>query len=123
MRGLSPRLLLTGQHPMLDPTEYGLTDYRIERLCCSGLEDPHAHVGLVARNAAPVLRGSSLVVVQGDTSSSLGGALAAAEMGAPIAHIEAGLRTHDLTRPWPEEEFRIAIDAEAHLLFAPTQLS
>ena len=43
--------------------------------------------------------------------------------GAPVAHVEAGLRTHDRLNPWPEEDFRIAIDAQAELLFAPTELS
>jgi UDP-N-acetylglucosamine 2-epimerase (non-hydrolysing) len=40
-----------------------------------------------------------------------------------VAHVEAGLRTHDLALPWPEEEYRTAIDAEADLLFAPTELA
>jgi len=63
------------------------------------------------------------VIVQGDTSSALGGALAAQLAGVPVGHIEAGLRSHDLRRPWPEEEFRVAIDSQADLLFAPTELS
>lgn len=40
-----------------------------------------------------------------------------------MAHVEAGLRSHDRWRPWPEEEFRVAIDSYAELLFAPTELS
>jgi len=38
----------------------------------------------------------------------------------PVAHVEAGLRTHDPALPWPEEEYRTEIDARAELLFAPT---
>jgi UDP-N-acetylglucosamine 2-epimerase (non-hydrolysing) len=64
-----------------------------------------------------------LVVVQGDTSSALGGALGAALAGVPVAHVEAGLRSHDRLNPWPEEDFRIAIDAQADFLFAPTELN
>jgi UDP-N-acetylglucosamine 2-epimerase (non-hydrolysing) len=64
-----------------------------------------------------------MVIVQGDTSSALGGALAAATADVPLAHVEAGLRTHDPWLPWPEEEFRTAIDANADLLFAPTELA
>ena len=47
-----------------------------------------------------------LLIVQGDTSSALGGALAAFAAGIPVAHVEAGLRTHDPRLPWPEEEYR-----------------
>jgi UDP-N-acetylglucosamine 2-epimerase (non-hydrolysing) len=61
-----------------------------------------------------------LILVQGDTSSALGAALAAFTAAVPVAHVEAGLRTHDPLMPWPEEEYRTAIDAGADLLFAPT---
>jgi len=61
--------------------------------------------------------------VQGDTSSALGGALAGFTSGVPVAHVEAGLRTHDSRLPWPEEEYRTAIDAAADLLFAPTDIA
>ena len=64
-----------------------------------------------------------LLVVQGDTSSALGAALAGFTAGIPVAHVEAGLRTHDPSLPWPEEEYRTAIDADADLLFAPTELA
>ncbi len=70
----------------------------------------------------PLLRPApDLLVVQGDTSSALGGALAGALAEVPVAHVEAGLRTHDPRLPWPEEEYRTAIDARADLLFAPTE--
>jgi UDP-N-acetylglucosamine 2-epimerase (non-hydrolysing) len=64
-----------------------------------------------------------LLVVQGDTSSALGAGLAAFTVGVSVGHVEAGLRTHDPLLPWPEEEYRTAIDAEADLLFAPTELA
>jgi UDP-N-acetylglucosamine 2-epimerase (non-hydrolysing) len=81
------------------------------------------HVGAVAKALLPLLGSAELVIVQGDTSSALGGALAAQLAGVPVGHVEAGLRSHDRRRPWPEEEFRVAIDAQADLLFAPTELS
>lgn len=62
-------------------------------------------------------------MVQGDTSSALGGALAAFDAGVPVAHVEAGLRSHDPRQPWPEEEYRRRIDARSELLFAPTPLA
>ena len=94
-------------------------------MACPGQEDPHVHVGLVsaAVQASLATAAPALVVVQGDTSSALGAALAARLAGIRVAHVEAGLRSHDRRRPWPEEEFRIAIDGLSELLFAPTQLS
>lgn len=92
-------------------------------LGCTGQPDPHAHVRAVTRSIGAAIGGVRLVVVQGDTSSALGGALGAAQTGIPVAHVEAGLRSHDRRNPWPEEDFRIAIDGLATLLFAPTELS
>jgi UDP-N-acetylglucosamine 2-epimerase (non-hydrolysing) len=62
-------------------------------------------------------------MVQGDTSSALGACLAAIAAGVAVAHVEAGLRTHDLAEPWPEEGYRRQIDRMAELLFAPTELA
>jgi len=61
-----------------------------------------------------------LVVVQGDTTSALGVAIAAFHRRIPIAHVEAGLRTWDYKEPFPEEMNRVVIDDIADLLFAPT---
>ena len=123
-RGLTPSLVLTGQHPRLEPADFGLDRYTIEQLGCPGVEDPHRHVRAVTAALLPrLLPAPDLLVVQGDTSSALGAALAGSEAGAPIAHVEAGLRTHDPRLPWPEEEYRVAIDAMAELLFAPTEVS
>ena len=120
-RGAAPTLLLTGQHLALDPAEFGLGAFPAVRLNCPGEENPHAHVRKVTAAVLPLLRlPPDLLVVQGDTSSALGAALAGFTAGVPVAHVEAGLRTHDLSLPWPEEEYRTAIDAEADLLFAPT---
>jgi len=78
----------------------------------------------VSRALQPLVRSvPDLLVVQGDTSSALGAALAGFTAGIPVAHVEAGLRTHDPSLPWPEEEYRTAIDADADLLFAPTELA
>jgi len=120
--GLPPTLVFTDQHFALDPAEFGLDLYPAVRLGCPGKEDPNRHVQAVIAAMLPLLTpGPDLLVVQGDTSSALGGALAACLAGVAVAHVEAGLRTHDPRLPWPEEEYRTSIDARADLLFAPTE--
>jgi UDP-N-acetylglucosamine 2-epimerase (non-hydrolysing) len=63
------------------------------------------------------------VVVHGDTGSGVAGARAAHALGIPVSHVEAGLRTHRLDNPWPEEGYRREIDSLADQLFAPTPLA
>jgi UDP-N-acetylglucosamine 2-epimerase (non-hydrolysing) len=65
----------------------------------------------------------SLVIVQGDTESAFQGALAAFYNGVPLAHVEAGLRTYNLQRPFPEEGLRQMISRLAGFHFAPTARS
>jgi UDP-N-acetylglucosamine 2-epimerase (non-hydrolysing) len=61
-----------------------------------------------------------MCIVQGDTESAFLGALAAFYRRIPIAHVEAGLRTNNLARPFPEEGLRQMISRLAALHFAPT---
>lgn len=61
-----------------------------------------------------------LVFVHGDTTSSVATALAAFYHHIPVAHVEAGLRTHNIQSPWPEEMNRTLISHMAKWHFAPT---
>ena len=62
-----------------------------------------------------------LVMVHGDTSTTLAGGLAAFYNKVPVAHIEAGLRSFDLYSPYPEEMNRVMVGRIASLHFAPTE--
>lgn len=61
------------------------------------------------------------IIVQGDTSTALAGAIAGFHAGVAVAHVEAGLRTGNLAGPWPEEGYRRMIAPIADLHFAPTE--
>lgn len=64
-----------------------------------------------------------IVLVHGDTTTSTAAALAAFYEQIPVGHVEAGLRTHDIYSPWPEEMNRQLTGRLASLHFSPTQLS
>jgi UDP-N-acetylglucosamine 2-epimerase (non-hydrolysing) len=62
-----------------------------------------------------------LIVVQGDTTTALAGAIVGSQLGVPVAHVEAGLRSGNLSSPYPEEIHRIAISRLASIHFAATE--
>lgn len=64
-----------------------------------------------------------IVLVHGDTTTSTAAALAAFYQQIPVGHVEAGLRTHDIYSPWPEEMNRQITGRIATYNFAPTLLS
>lgn len=75
-------------------------------------------IGSVLDSAKP-----DRVVVQGDTATAMVGALTAYYRQIPVSHVEAGLRSHDIYHPWPEEVNRKIIGTIADQHFAPTELS
>ncbi|MBH3339249.1 UDP-N-acetylglucosamine 2-epimerase (non-hydrolyzing) [Pseudomonas mendocina] len=87
---------------------------------------PGQDAGSVAGSVLLQLRGvlrefkPDLVLVHGDTVTTLGAALAAYFERIPVAHVEAGLRTADIYSPWPEEGMRRMVGPIAELHFAPT---
>lgn len=64
-----------------------------------------------------------VVLVHGDTTTTFAAAVACFYLQIPVGHVEAGLRTHNLYSPWPEEFNRQAVDIVSHWYFAPTELS
>ena len=121
--GLRQQVILTGQHRGLADTIAPDGSVLLHELACRTSQGSAArfreslHRRLAQHFAAEP---ADLVLVHGDTASALAGAFAAHACGIPIGHVEAGLRSFDLSQPWPEEGYRIAIDALSTLLFAPT---
>ena len=64
-----------------------------------------------------------VVLVHGDTTTTFAAAVACFYLQIPVGHVEAGLRTHDIYSPWPEEFNRQAVDIVAQWFFAPTEQS
>src|SRR2546423_5228857 len=121
VRQLPTRVILTGQHSDLlrgTPAETDLADSLSLGLKSTGdvIRWP-LHATTLLREA---LLGCDLVVVQGDTMSALAGARAAASLGIPLCHVEAGLRSGSLEDPFPEEGFRREITELATWHYAPT---
>lgn len=121
---VSYRTVFTGQHPDLYRDVAGLMpppDFH--------LEPPPPGLPLAALFSHLLLRleriflteKPRLVVAQGDTNTVLAAAMAAHFQGIRFGHIEAGLRTHDLQNPWPEEGIRQQVSRLAAFHWAPTE--
>ena len=126
-RGASISVVLTGQHRELVDELLGPLD--ITKFVHADLEVMKPRQDLSALASCLFDRlGSYLaktqpdaLVVQGDTTSALCGAIAAFHEKVPVAHVEAGLRSGNLGDPFPEELNRQMISRAAHWQFAPTE--
>jgi UDP-N-acetylglucosamine 2-epimerase (non-hydrolysing) len=118
------KVLLSGQHTNLCTdalARFGIIEDRIldNRLENYTLAGQAAH--FLGNLAGEMSREKTdLLCVHGDTTTGYIGAMAAFYTKTPVAHIEAGLRSHDLANPYPEEANRRLIAPICDLLFAPT---
>lgn len=121
------RNCLTGQHkdmvaPLIDL--FGIrVDYDLQ-LMRENQTLEHITVA-VLQEVGRILRAEhfDLVLVQGDTTTSMAAALAAFYAGVRVGHVEAGLRTFDKANPYPEESNRKMIDAVADVFFPHTDMA
>ncbi|WP_239336194.1 non-hydrolyzing UDP-N-acetylglucosamine 2-epimerase [Frankia sp. CiP3] len=119
-----PVVAVTGQHrSMLDQvnTLFGI----VPDIDLDVLRQGQTLAGVTTRSlggleAAIAQVRPDIVIVQGDTTTTFTGALAAFYLGVPVAHLEAGLRTNDPTSPFPEEINRRLTTQLADLHLAPT---
>lgn len=120
---LQPMLIHTGQH-----YDQNMSGIFFEEL---GLPTPHVHLGVGGGSHAQQTAGvmvkfeelclserPDLVVVVGDVNATMATSVTAAKLHIPVAHVEAGLRSRDMTMP--EEVNRLLTDAIADLLFTPS---
>ncbi|OIO26071.1 hypothetical protein AUJ14_02915 [Candidatus Micrarchaeota archaeon CG1_02_55_22] len=125
-KGHDYKVLSTGQH---DLTEFKFKNF-VELTPPKGKSGMFSSklgaITFLLRNTLklrPLLK-DCIVIVQGDTMSTMAGAVAGRlASGALVCHVESGLRTGDYFAPFPEEISRVVTDNLARLHFAPTQLS
>lgn len=86
------------------------------------LYDVTARVLIGMRDILKIVQ-PDVVLVHGDTTTSTAAALAAFYQQIPVGHVEAGLRTHNIYSPWPEEMNRLITGRIASYNFSPTSLS
>ena len=119
----APVLVHTGQHRMPAMSERLLSELELPApdivlSAASPAGGRAAQIGRMLVQLEPILAElrPDLVVVVGDVNSTIAAALAAAALGLPVAHVEAGLRSFD--RTMPEELNRVVVDSISDLLFA-----
>jgi UDP-N-acetylglucosamine 2-epimerase (non-hydrolysing) len=119
------RVCVTGQHrSMLDQVleAFDVTPDHDLNLMTPGQTLAQSTSRILAATEAVLLtERPDMVLVQGDTTTTMAGALGAFYQGIPVGHVEAGLRTWDLAQPFPEEMNRVVTTRLGALHFAPTE--
>jgi UDP-GlcNAc3NAcA epimerase len=122
--GVEEILLHTGQHYDHELSEVFFLELRLDPPARRLDAGSGTHAEQLARMLPGIEEAAheekpDWVLVYGDTNSTLAGALGGGKAGFPVAHVEAGLRSFDLTMP--EELNRMVVDRLSALLFAPTK--
>ncbi|WP_220272701.1 non-hydrolyzing UDP-N-acetylglucosamine 2-epimerase [Aquitalea magnusonii] len=125
--GVVSQVCVTGQHREMLDQVLSLFDVKPDH----DLQLMHKAQGLAPLTALLLLEidqvlaqvQPDVVLVHGDTATTLGASLAAFYRKIPVGHVEAGLRTGDLSSPWPEEMNRRVVDTLSSWYFAPTEES
>jgi len=133
-RGWNSRLILTGQHKeTMDQliSDFGIT---VQPVCIYAGPEVTSIKRVIpwflrclwrlwrnAKTLFPASAEKSVILVHGDTFSTLLGALAGRMTGQRVAHVESGLRSFNLWHPFPEELTRLAVFRLSHLAFCPDE--
>ena len=124
---ITNQVCMTGQHLEMLSSVLALFDI-VPNYHLKAMATNHSLASLTANillGLEPILKHNKpdIVLVHGDTTTTLAASLAAYYHQIPVAHVEAGLRTGNLYSPWPEEVNRKLTGGLAELHFAPTRLA
>ncbi|MEO0404646.1 MAG: UDP-N-acetylglucosamine 2-epimerase (non-hydrolyzing), partial [Bacteroidota bacterium] len=117
------KVILSGQHSDLLAPFLSDFDLPVWKKLTIGESDLANKLGNINQQLAQVWKEHQpdVVLVQGDTTTAMMAALTAAYLKIPVAHVEAGLRTYNMDRPFPEEINRQVISRVSQWHFAPTK--